>query len=310
MRIMSTSTTEPTNSLYDEYDDDVIVDSSGNVNDSILHIEGPTSVCVGRQVIDKEIQSLIMTRDLMDSQFDTAVDMILNCTGRLVVIGVGKSGIIGKKISATMSSLGTRSFFLHATECAHGDLGSLAPEDIVLAISNSGETPELLGILPTIRMVIGAKIISITGNKNSKLAQYSTCVLYIGQHEEADPGSLAPTCSTVATLAIGDALAVTLSVRRSFTRRQFGIYHPGGTLGHRVLQEELLHHQQQQQPTTQPPPPPPLTSVERRLRQQQQQQQKQRQPKLVAANGATTTTTTTPPPPSPGVARATAGLKS
>ncbi|WP_440589547.1 KpsF/GutQ family sugar-phosphate isomerase [Pseudoalteromonas luteoviolacea] len=159
---------------------------------------------------------------------------MLNCTGRVIVIGMGKSGHIGNKVAATLASTGTPSFFVHPGEASHGDLGMITAEDVVLLISNSGETGEVVGIIPVIKR-IGARVISMTGNANSTMAQQADIHLCIKVSKEACPLGLAPTASTTATLVMGDALAVALLEARGFTADDFALSHPGGSLGKRLL---------------------------------------------------------------------------
>ncbi|MEE3193573.1 MAG: SIS domain-containing protein [Candidatus Poribacteria bacterium] len=189
-----------------------------------------------KAAIRSEIGALENLLQAIDENFVEVVDLV-NCSlGRVVVTGVGKSGHIGKKIAATLSSLGTPAYFVHATEGVHGDLGMITSEDIVIAISNSGKTRETLDLIVPIRQS-GAKLVALTSRSDSELARQADLVLNIGAQTEADPLGLAPTNSTTATLALGDALAITLSVNKKFTREDFGVFHPGGSLGAK-LQEE------------------------------------------------------------------------
>ncbi|MCR5159699.1 MAG: KpsF/GutQ family sugar-phosphate isomerase [Prevotella sp.] len=170
----------------------------------------------------------------MDSQFDKAVDLMLGCKGKVIVTGVGKSGHIGAKIAATFSSTGTPSFFVNPLDAYHGDLGVMTHEDVVLAISNSGQTDELLRFIPTL-LEERIPIIAMTGNPASLLAKYSTIHLNVSVEREACPLNLAPTSSTTATLAMGDALAIALMQKRQFQPQDFAHFHPGGELGKRLL---------------------------------------------------------------------------
>ena len=170
----------------------------------------------------------------LDEHFDEAVEQMFHCTGKIIVTGVGKSGHIGAKIAATLSSTGTPSFFINPLDVFHGDLGVMAPEDVVLAISNSGQTDELLRFIPMV-LHMQIPIIGMSGNPNSLLAKYSTCHLNVGVEKEACPLNLAPTSSTMAQLAMGDALAVALIEKRNFQPRDFAQFHPGGELGKRLL---------------------------------------------------------------------------
>ena len=170
----------------------------------------------------------------LDEHLDEAVELMFHCTGKIIVTGVGKSGHIGAKIAATLSSTGTPSFFINPLDVFHGDLGVMAPEDVVLAISNSGQTDELLRFIPMV-LHMQIPIIGMSGNPNSLLAKYSTCHLNVGVEKEACPLNLAPTSSTIAQLAMGDALAVALIEKRNFQPRDFAQFHPGGELGKRLL---------------------------------------------------------------------------
>lgn len=177
------------------------------------------------------IQSLIPK---IDEDFDRAVELILACNGKVIVTGVGKSGHIGAKIAATLSSTGTPSFFINPLDIFHGDLGVFTKQDIVLALSNSGQTDELLRFMPYL-IHMNIPVIAMTGNPDSLLAQNATVHLYTGVEREACPLNLAPTSSTTATLAMGDALACSLMVARDFEARDFAVLHPGGSLGRRLL---------------------------------------------------------------------------
>lgn len=195
-----------------------------------------------KTVLKIEAQAILDLLPRIDENFSAAIQMILDSKGRVVVTGMGKSGIIGRKISATLASTGTPSFFLHPAEGIHGDLGMVTKEDVVLALSNSGETAELLGVLPSIRR-IGASIIAMSGNAQSTLAKNGDVFLDAGVQQEACPLGLTPTASTTATLALGDALAVTLLSRKNFTKSDFAIFHPGGSLGRKLLLtvDDLMH---------------------------------------------------------------------
>ncbi|MDD5270542.1 MAG: KpsF/GutQ family sugar-phosphate isomerase [Candidatus Omnitrophica bacterium] len=170
----------------------------------------------------------------VDKNFEKAARAVLACKGKLVVTGMGKPGFIGAKISATLSSTGTPSLYLHPADAIHGDLGRVTKDDVVLAISNSGETEEIIRLLPTLKK-IGTRIIAMTGNRDSTLARHSDVVLDVAVKKEACPLNLAPTASTTAMLAMGDALAVALLDRRGFRREDFALYHPGGSLGKRLI---------------------------------------------------------------------------
>lgn len=181
-----------------------------------------------------EAQAILDLIPLLTDDFDKAIDLIYNCKGRFIITGVGKSGHIGEKIAATLASTGTPSFFVNPLDAYHGDLGMFKSEDVVLAISNSGYTDELLRFIPLL-MDRHIPIIGMSGNPNSLLAQYSTCHLNIHVDHEACPLNLAPTSSTTATLAMGDAIACALMEVRHFKASDFALYHPGGSLGKKLL---------------------------------------------------------------------------
>ncbi len=187
----------------------------------------------GRNIVRLEIDALEQVLKNLDGQFDAAVRLIHNCRGRVIVTGVGKAGIIGQKISATLASTATPSYWMHAVEARHGDLGRVMPEDVVLALSNSGET-EVVQLLHPLKK-LATKIISITSRPDSTLATYSDIVLNIGPIEEACPLGLAPSCTTTAMLALGDALALTLFRMRDMTREDYAFFHPGGELGRSLI---------------------------------------------------------------------------
>ena len=183
-----------------------------------------------QKVLQMEAEAILDLIPRIDEHFDAAVEMILACQGRVVMTGMGKSGIIAHKISATLASTGTPSFYLHPAEGIHGDLGMVTADDVVIAMSNSGETGEVLNILPSLRR-IGAKLIAMVGNAESTLAKNSDVVLDVGVKKEACPlGS-----STTAALAFGDALAMALMGKHHFTSKQFAVFHPGGSLGRKLL---------------------------------------------------------------------------
>ena len=187
--------------------------------------------------IRSEIDALESLLQAIDENFVKVVDLISCSLGRVMITGVGKSGHVGNKIAATLASLGTPSYFVHATEGVHGDLGMITSEDIVIAISNSGQTRETLDLISPIRR-IGAKLVAVTSRPDSELARQADLVLNIGVQTEADPLGLAPTNSTTATLVLGDALAITLSVNKKFTQKDFGKFHPGGSLGKKIQEEK------------------------------------------------------------------------
>lgn len=187
-----------------------------------------------KEVLNTEASSILRMAEKLEVSFEQAIDILYSCKGRVVVCGMGKSGLVGKKISATLSSTGTPSFFLHPAEGVHGDSGVLTREDVMVAISNSGETTELLQVLPLIKR-LGIKMIGLTGKLDSTLAKKSDVVLDISVEKEACPLNLAPTASTTATLAMGDALAVCLLKRRNFSAEDFFMFHPGGSLGKKLF---------------------------------------------------------------------------
>ena len=195
-----------------------------------------------KRVLNVEAQSILDLIERIDENFSRAVELIYHCKGKVVLMGMGKSGLVGRKISSTFASTGTPSFFLHPAEGLNGDFGMLAKEDVIIAISNSGETRELLEVLPLIKRY-GNRLITFTGNLNSNLAKAGDVNLDIRVKEEACPLGLAPTASTTATLALGDALAVALMGKKNFMEEDFAILHPGGTLGKRLLLkvEDLMH---------------------------------------------------------------------
>lgn len=185
---------------------------------------------LAKEVFDIEANSILRLKNNIGEEFDKAIELMYDCKGRVIITGMGKSGLIGKKIAATLTSTGTPSYFLHPAESTHGDSGIITKDDVVVAISNSGETQELLNLLPLIKR-FGVKMIGMTGKLNSTLAQASDVVLDISVEREACPLNKAPTASTTATLAMGDALAVCLLKKRGFTEEDFLIFHPSGALG-------------------------------------------------------------------------------
>jgi arabinose-5-phosphate isomerase len=208
--------------------------------------KGGTSLDAGRRVLGIEARAVQALVQRLDGGFTEAVDLLYKCKGKVVVSGMGKSGLIGQKIAATMASTGTPSFFLHPAEGLHGDLGMLARHDVLIAISNSGETQEILQLLPFMERM-GIPVMAIVGRMSSTLAKNSTVALDVSVAEEACPMGLAPTASTTATLAMGDALAVALLEKRGFKEQDFAQFHPGGTLGRRLLVKvrDLMHRGQE-----------------------------------------------------------------
>ena len=196
----------------------------------------------GQRVLSIEARAVQTLIDRLDEQFEKSVDLLFNCKGKVVVCGMGKSGLIGQKIAATMASTGTPAFFLHPADGIHGDLGMLGRADVVIAISNSGETQEILQLLPYVERM-GIPVLAMTGRVTSTLAKNSDVVLDVSVSEEACPMGLAPTASTTATMAMGDALAVALLQKRGFKKDDFAQFHPGGTLGRRLLirVKDLMH---------------------------------------------------------------------
>lgn len=200
-----------------------------------------------KKVIEEEIEGIKRLRDSLDESFLKAVDLILHCEGKVLVTGIGKSGHIARKIASTLSSTGTPAHFLHPSEALHGDLGVIDRGDVVVAISNSGESAEVVQILPYIKM-LGNPLIAITNRKNSTLAKYSDVHLYLNVEKEACPLQLAPTTSSTATLVLGDALAMTLLELRGFTEKDFALRHPGGSLGRRLRLVRDLYHSGEEMP--------------------------------------------------------------
>jgi len=210
-----------------------------------------TDLDLARKVLRIEAAAILSLVDRVDATFAAAVGLLRDCRGRVIVTGMGKSGIIARKIAATFSSTGTPAFFLHPAEAVHGDLGALQPDDVVVALSHTGETGELLRLLETIRR-IGARLVAMTGSPASTLARAADLVLDCGVDEEACPLNLAPTASTTAALALGDALAMTLLVEKGFRPEDFANLHPGGGLGKRLLRVETLMHSGDQMPSVAP----------------------------------------------------------
>ncbi len=191
-------------------------------------------LALGRAVLEIESRAVGDLVDRVDQAFIQATETMLACRGRIVVLGMGKSGHIGGKIAATLASTGSPAFFVHPGEASHGDMGMVTTDDVVLAISNSGETDELVVLIPLIRR-LGIPLVAMTGNPNSSLAKQATVHVNVAVSEEACPLGLAPTSSTTAALAMGDALAIAMLQARGFTEQDFALSHPGGTLGRRVL---------------------------------------------------------------------------
>lgn len=206
-----------------------------NISDTDMNVAATCdSLQIAQQTLDTEIEALRAMRARLDGRISQAVDLVMEMRGRVVVVGMGKSGIIGQKIAATLASTGTPAFFVHPGEAFHGDLGMIKPIDVALLISNSGETEEVLRILPFLQYQQN-KIVAMTGKMDSTLATHADVVLDVGVEREACKNNLAPTSSTTNTLAMGDALAVALTVKRNFQPEDFARFHPGGSLGRRLL---------------------------------------------------------------------------
>ena len=204
-------------------------------------IDTESALELARKVLRTEAAAVLALVDRVNGDFERAVQLLYDCRGRVIVTGMGKSGIICRKISATLSSTGTSAFFLHPAEAIHGDLGAIREDDVVLALSYSGETEEILRLLESIRR-LGAKLVALTGDPDSTLARAADVTLNCGIAEEACPMNLVPTASTTAALAMGDALAMTLLVRKGFGMEQFASVHPGGKLGRRLMRVENVMH--------------------------------------------------------------------
>ncbi|MDR0675980.1 MAG: KpsF/GutQ family sugar-phosphate isomerase [Elusimicrobiota bacterium] len=186
-----------------------------------------------KSVFEKEIQTLNNVKDNIDVFYEKVIKLIFESKGKLIIVGVGKSGLIAKKIVATLISTGTPAFFLHPTEALHGDFGIVSKDDVIIAISKSGNSKEIVDIIPIVKR-FGAKVIALTANKNSKLAEKADYILYMPINDEACPFNLVPTCSTTATLVIGDAIAIALMKLKNFNLDDFAIFHPGGELGKKL----------------------------------------------------------------------------
>jgi len=197
------------------------------------------SSSIAKRVLKIEAQAIKELIPRVNKQFDQAVQFIVKCSGRIIVTGMGKPGFIARKIAATLASTGTPSLFLHPAEAVHGDLGMVTKQDVIIAISNSGETAEITSLLSTIKK-IGSKIIALTGNLKSTLARNSDVVLDVSIRREACPLNLAPTASTTASLALGDALAMAVSEKKGIKPEKFAFFHPGGSLGKKLLRVEDL----------------------------------------------------------------------
>src|SRR5215471_12223629 len=200
-----------------------------------------TALELAKKVLRTEAAAILSLVDRLNGDFERAVDLLFECRGRVILTGMGKSGIVSRKIAATFSSTGTSAFFLHPAEAIHGDLGAIREDDVVVALSHSGETEELIRLLESIRR-IGARLIAITGSPASTLGRAADVTLDCGIAKEACPMNLVPTASTTAALALGDALAMTLLVRKGFREEQFAAFHPGGKLGRKLMTVESVMH--------------------------------------------------------------------
>lgn len=206
-------------------------------------INDPNKLCkLAQGVLEDEARAILQLKERINADFVRACQLLMGCRGRIVVTGMGKSGHVGRKIAATLASTGSPAFSVHPGEAGHGDMGMITPDDVVLALSNSGETDEILTLLPIIKR-LGITLITLTGNPNSTLARNATINIDVSVDHEACPLNLAPTCSTTAALAMGDALAVALLQIRGFTRDDFAQSHPSGKLGRRLLLKvsDLMH---------------------------------------------------------------------
>ncbi len=214
------------------------------------------SLYTARKVLEIEARTIAELVDRLDQRFARAVEILFVCRGRVVVTGMGKSGLVGQKISATLSSTGTPSFYLHPAEALHGDLGKLVPSDVLIALSYSGETEELIRLLETVKR-LAIPLIILTGCPSSTLAQASDVVIDVGVREEACPLGLAPTASTTAMLAMGDALAMALLEKRGFKEEDYAALHPGGDIGVKLRRVENVMHTGEQIPRVRPDTPMP-----------------------------------------------------
>lgn len=197
---------------------------------------------IAKRVLKIEAEAVSALSEKLNSDFQRAVDIIFSSKGRVVVTGMGKSGLVGKKIAATLASTGTPAFFLHPAEASHGDLGMVTPDDVIIAISNSGETEELVNLIPFLKR-FNVSLISMTGNPESTLSKAADVTLDVSVKEEACPIGIVPTASTTATMAMGDALAVALLIKRGFKEEDFAFFHPGGSLGKKLFikVKDLMH---------------------------------------------------------------------
>jgi arabinose-5-phosphate isomerase len=202
---------------------------------------------IGKKVLNIEADAVKTLASSLDDNFFKAVELLFNSKARVIVIGMGKSGLVGRKLAATLSSCGTPALFIHPAEAGHGDLGMVVKEDVLIAISYSGETKEIIGLLDFFKRA-GIQLISITGNKKSKLAKYSNIVLEARVEKEAEPNGLVPTASSTAALALGDALAIALMKKKGFGEKDFAVFHPKGEAGKKLLKIKSLMHKGRQVP--------------------------------------------------------------
>ena len=205
------------------------------------------SIETGKKVLQTEANAILKALQRVDHRFETAVDILFNCRGQVVVTGMGKSGLIGRKIAATMTSTGSRAAFLHPAEAIHGDIGIIHPEDVVLVLSTSGETGEVTRMLDYIKR-LGIKLIALVGNPRSTLARQSDVFIDCSVEKEACPIGLVPTASSTLALAIGDALSIALMEKRGFSEDDFRYFHPGGQIGKKLLKVKHLMHKGRQMP--------------------------------------------------------------
>jgi len=212
------------------------------VNEGTGRLAAETIIDIAKRVLRAEAEAILALTERLGKDFDRAVDLLYSSRGRVVITGMGKSGLVGKKIAATFASTGTPAFFLHPAEAGHGDLGMVTPEDVIIAISNSGETDELIQLLPYLKR-FNVSIISLTGNHESTLSRAADITIDISVREEACPLGIVPTASTAAAMAMGDALAVALLMKRGFQASDFACLHPGGSLGKKLLitVKDLMH---------------------------------------------------------------------
>ena len=209
---------------------------------------------IGKEVLEIEARAVEILKGRLNEKFAKAVDLLYKTKSRIIVIGMGKSGLVGRKIAATLASCGTPAMFIHPAEAGHGDLGMILKGDVIIAVSYSGETREIIDLLDFIKR-IGVKLISITGSKNSKIARYSDIVLDARVEKEAGPSGIVPTASSTAALALGDALAIALMKKKGFSEKDFAFVHPKGAIGKKLLRIESLMHKGRDIPRVKPETP-------------------------------------------------------